>query len=56
MTIKEQIIDQLKTKFTGVEQSILARTADKLSANVTAEADVANAVADGIKVNFECCR
>ncbi len=42
MSIKEQIIDQLKTKFTGVEPSILSRVAEKLSASVTSEIDVAN--------------
>lgn len=44
MTIKEQIIDKLKTKFPGIEHSILARVAEKLSTNTTNEADVATAV------------
>ncbi|MCC8037048.1 MAG: hypothetical protein LIP02_02785 [Bacteroidales bacterium] len=45
MSIKEQIIDQIKTKFTGVEPSILSRVAEKLSASVTSSDNVSTAVA-----------
>ena len=43
--MKEKILEALKTRFEGVNEKILSRIADKLATTVTAEEQVATAVA-----------
>lgn len=46
--MRQQILDALKAKFTGVSEKILGRTADKLAKTVTTQEQVQTAV-DGVQ-------